>query len=183
MIEVSALGPWATHTAPDDADTLLPVPRPRIVSITLYATMLLRCFTLVFRLYLGRVALDHHAPAALLPLAAEAFVLGALPIFIAWFALRARPGAHAALRVLYVLAMLDAVVWLVLTPPFGLLVAILMQAGHGADEAGANAVLGFTAGRVVWSVSKLILLTVMSIVMGRQARAWLHAHRAAESDR
>jgi hypothetical protein len=155
--------------------TLPSAERPRIVTIALAVTMALGVFTLAFRPYLSFVVADHDAGGLIVLFAAEAFVLGSLMIVLAVLSLEPRPVAHVLLRIVYVLALLDALVWVLLTPVLGGFIAVLMTSGHGGDSDRANAFATAAAIRWIWVVFKMVLMTGLFTIISRQGRAWLKA--------
>jgi hypothetical protein len=151
------------------------VERPRALTAALSATIVLGVATLAFRAYVGSVAWDHGAEAASPFLALEACFLGLLPIVFAALAFRPSRISHYVLRGLYVLEALDAVAWLVLTPPIGGLLVIFASAGHGANAEVSTGLVAASAARWLWVAGKLAIVIALSLIVTKRGGEWLRA--------
>lgn len=155
--------------------------RPANVTLALAMTLALAFATVLFRAYLAAELWPRHDGEAFAALAAlEGSCLGVLPIAIALLCFAPRPIPWALLRVVYVLWILDALAWALLTPGAGLLIAVFTSAhGHGGSDARAAGFLASAFARWTWVVIKIALSATLLAVAHRQGGAWVRAARAS----
>lgn len=153
--------------------------RPGVVTAALGITLTLAVFTIAFRSYLFIDLTQRHDMDAFAFLVALEGVIIAVPaLILPVAALRPRPFVLLLLRVWFVVAALDALAWVVLTPPVGGFVAAVMSGvGHGGSSHRAEVFAALAAARWTWVVLKLGLLGWLFYVIHRKTPAWLAAHR------